>query len=215
MTKPRVLLADDHVMLLEAFCALLGDECDVVGTAANGRELVRLATALRPDLVILDVAMPLMNGLEAARQLRHAHPEIRIVFLTMNDDPEMAAEALRVGASGYLLKSSAGRELLTAVRAATRGQSYVTPLILAGVMDSMLEPRGVSAVETLTARQREVIQLLAEGKSLKEVATVLDITPRTAAFHKYRMMEQLHIKTTAELLQFAFKHHIAGPSSPR
>ena len=208
MTKPRVLLADDHVMLLEAFRALLEDECDVVGTASNGRDLVELAASLKPDLVILDVAMPLLNGLEAARQLRHSHPEIRVVFLTMNDDPDLAAEALRGGASGYLLKSSAGSELTTAVREAMRGRSYVTPLMLAGMLDSIQVPRATDGVETLTARQREVIQLLAEGKSLKEVAAVLDISPRTAAFHKYRIMEQLHIKTTAELIQFAIKHHI-------
>ena len=126
----------------------------------------------------------------------------------MNDDPDMAAEALRGGASGYLLKSSAGSELTTAVREAMRGRSYVTPLMLAGVVDSMMVPRATSGVETLTPRQREVVQLLAEGKSLKEVAAVLDISPRTAAFHKYRIMEQLHIKTTAELIQFALKHHI-------
>jgi DNA-binding NarL/FixJ family response regulator len=208
MTKPRVLLADDHVMLLEAFRALLEDECEIVGTASNGRELVELAAALKPELVIIDVAMPLLNGLEAARQLRQSHPEIRVVFLTMNDDPDMAAEALRGGASGYLLKSSAGSELTTAVREAMRGRSYVTPLMLAGVVDSMMVPRATSGVETLTPRQREVVQLLAEGKSLKEVAAVLDISPRTAAFHKYRIMEQLHIKTTAELIQFALKHHI-------
>ncbi len=195
-------------MLLEALKTFLDDECDVLGTASNGRELVEMAAKLKPDLVLLDVAMPLLNGLEAARQLKHANRQIRIVFLTMNDDPDLAAEAFRGGASGYLLKSSAGSELMTAVREAMKGHSYVTPLMMAGLVDSMLEPRGASGAESLTPRQREVIQLLAEGKSLKEVATILDITPRTAAFHKYRIMEQLHIKTTAELIQFALRQHI-------
>jgi len=208
MSKPRVLLADDHIMLLSAFQTLLDGECEVVGTASNGREVVQLAATLKPDLILLDVAMPLMNGLEAARQIKAANAGIRIVFLTMNEDPDVAAEAFRAGASGYLLKSSAGSELMTAVYEAMRGRSYVTPLMTAGLVERMLLPRGTGGAESLTPRQREVIQLLAEGKSLKEVAAVLDITPRTAAFHKYRIMEQLHIKTTAELVQYALKHHI-------
>jgi DNA-binding NarL/FixJ family response regulator len=208
MPKPRVLLADDHVMLLSAFRTLLEDDCDVVGTASNGRDLVELAAELKPDLILLDVAMPLMNGLEAARQVKQANPDIHIIFLTMNDDPDVAAEAFRGGASGYLLKSSAGSELMTAVREAMKGLSYVTPLMTGGLVEHMLLPRGASSVDSLTSRQREVIQLVAEGKSLKEIAAILDITPRTAAFHKYKIMEQLHIKTTAELIQYALKHHI-------
>lgn len=208
MGKPRLLLADDHVLLLEAFRTLLEDDCEIVGTATNGRELVDLARQLEPDVVLLDFAMPVLNGLEAARQLKQTHPQIHIIFLTMNEDPDVAAEAVRVGVTGYLLKSSAGSELLAAIREAMAGRSYVTPLMVAGLMDSMLAPRTASPADTLTGRQREVIQLVAQGKSLKEIATVLNIASRTAAFHKYRIMEQLHLKTTAELIQFALKHHI-------
>ena len=208
MPKPRVLLADDHLMLLSAFRTLLEGDCDVVGAAANGRELVEMAAVLKPDVILLDVAMPLLNGLDSARQVKQANPDIRIVFLTMNEDPEVAAEAFRNGASGYLLKSSAGSELMTAVSEVMKGRSYVTPLMTGSLVEQMLLPRGASGADSLTLRQREVIQLIAEGKSLKEIAAVLDITPRTAAFHKYKIMEQLHIKTTAELIQFALRHHI-------
>src|SRR3954454_7719341 len=200
MNRPRVLLADDHTLLLEAFRKLLADDCDIVGTVADGRALLAAAAELRPDVVILDVAMPVLNGLDAARQLKRLHPAVRIVFLTMNEDPELAAEAFRAGASGYLLKKSAASELLTAIRQVMSRQSYVTPLVAHGFAAALGNP-GERRPSELTDRQREIVQLVAEGRSMKEVGGILDITPRTVAFHKYRIMKQLHLKTTAELIQ--------------
>jgi len=209
MSRPSVLLADDHTLLLEAFQKLLAEDCEVVGMVADGRALIAAALKLRPDVVVVDVAMPLLNGLDAARQIKQLLPETRIVFLTMNEDPDLAAEAFRAGASGYLLKRSAASELLTAIREVVQRRSYVTPLVTEGLVGSMMQGADSQRpAKQLTARQREVIQLLAEGHSMKEVAAILNIATRTVAFHKYRIMEQLQIKTTAELIQFAIKHHI-------
>jgi DNA-binding NarL/FixJ family response regulator len=207
MNRPRVLLADDHTLLLEAFQKLLADDCDVVGTVSNGRALLSAAATLKPDVVILDVAMPLLNGIDATRQLKQDLPDIRIIVLTMNEDPDLAADAFRAGASGYLLKRSAASELITAIREVMKRRAYVTPLIAEGLVGSMLHPGDRSSVH-LTARQREIVQLVAEGRSMKEVASILDIAPRTVAFHKYRIMKQLNIKTTAELIQYAIRRHI-------
>jgi len=209
MSRPSVLLADDHTLLLEAFQKLLADDCDVVGMVADGRALVTAAVKLKPDVVVVDVAMPLLNGLDAARQIKQLLPETRIVFLTMNEDPDLAAEAFRAGASGYLLKRSAASELLTAIREVVQRRSYVTPLVTEGLVGSMMHGAGSPRpAKELSTRQREVIQLLAEGHSMKEIAAILNIAARTVAFHKYRVMEQLQIKTTAELIQFAIKNHI-------
>jgi DNA-binding NarL/FixJ family response regulator len=207
MSLPRVLLADDHVLLLEAFERLLTPECEVVGAVSDGQALLDAAARLRPDVAVIDIAMPLLNGIDAARRLKQMNPDMRIVFLTMNEDPDLAAEAFRAGGSGYLLKRSAASELLVAIREAMKRRSYVTPLVTDGLVGSMLKEKRKD-VEDLTARQREVIQLIAEGRSMKEAAAILNVTPRTVAFHKYRIMEQLRIKTTAELIQFAVKHHI-------
>jgi DNA-binding NarL/FixJ family response regulator len=208
MSRPRVLLADDHALLLGAIEKLLAADCDVVGQAADGRALVEAAERLKPDVVVLDVSMPLLNGLEAGRQIKQKLRDIKLVFVTMNEDPDVAAEAFRSGASGYLLKRSAAAELLTAIHEVTHGRSYVTPLITDGLMQSLMEPEAPEHRRELTPRQREVLQLLAEGKSMKEVAAVLNMTPRTVAFHKYRIMEQLNVKTTAELVQYAVKNHM-------
>jgi DNA-binding NarL/FixJ family response regulator len=210
MTRPRILLADDHAMLLEAFKALLEPEFDVVGTVTDGRMLLTECSRLNPDVVLLDIAMPLLNGLDAARQLKQTMPDLRIVFLTMNEDPDLAAEAFRAGASGYLLKRSAAAELRTALHEVSRRRSYITPLMTEGLVSSMLNRNesGGPATRVLTSRQREIVQLLAEGRSMKGVASVLNITPRTVAFHKYRIMAQLRVKTTAELIQYAIKHSI-------
>jgi DNA-binding NarL/FixJ family response regulator len=207
MPKPGVVLADDHTLLLEAFEKLLSSECDIVARVADGRALVEAVREHRPDMAVLDVAMPLLNGLDAARQIRQIDRSIRLVFVTMNEDPDLAAEAFRVGASAYLLKRSAGSELLTAIREAMRHRSYVTPLVTEGMLGSLMQPVGAEPVRQLTSRQREVLQLLAEGKSMKEVASILNVSARTVAFHKYRMMEQLRIKTNAELIQYAIRHH--------
>lgn len=208
MTKPRVLLADDHALLLGAFEKLLTGDCEIVGQVGDGRALVEAAERLKPDVVVLDISMPLLNGLEAGRQIRQKLRDVKLVFLTMNEDPDLAAEAFRAGASAYLLKRSAASELLTAIREVMRARSYITPLVAEGLIESLQHIDDNNPAHELTPRQREVLQLLAEGHSMKEVATVLNLTPRTVAFHKYRMMEQLRVKTTAELIQYAVKHHI-------
>jgi DNA-binding NarL/FixJ family response regulator len=208
MGRPRILMADDHLLLLEAFRALLEPEFEVVGTVTDGRRLLEEFSRLNPDIVLLDVAMPLLNGLDAGRQLKTLRRSVKLIYLTMNPNPDLAGEALRLGASGYVLKSSAAQELRQAIQEALRGRSYITPLITRDVVDSLIEPR--TGRQDLTIRQREVLQLLAEGRSMKEVAAILDLTPRTVAFHKYRMMEQLHLKTSAELVQFAVKQGIVG-----
>ena len=206
MTRPRVLLADDHRLLREAFAALLQSECDVVGAVADGRALLELSRELRPDIVVLDIAMPLLNGMDAARQLRQTMPDVKIIFLTVSEDRDLAAEAFRVGASGYLLKNSAASELLQAIREVAEGRSYVTPLATQALVDSFLQKSEPAKNQPeLSARQREVLQLLVEGHTMKEVAGFLHITARTVAFHKYTMMQTLGIKTSAQLVQFALK----------
>lgn len=205
--RPRVLLADDHALLLGAFEKLLAPECDVVGMVTDGRALVTEAERLKPDVVVLDVTMPLLNGLDAGRRIKAKLPRTKLIFVTMNEDAEVAAEAFRVGASGYLLKRSAASELLTALGEVTKGRSYVTPLVTGGLVGSLLD-RDDRPKHELTPREREVLQLLAEGHSMKQAAAVLNVTPRTIAFHKYRMMQQLGIRTTAELIQMAVKNHL-------
>jgi DNA-binding NarL/FixJ family response regulator len=209
MKFPRVIIADDHTLVAEALHQLIAPYFDVVATVADGHALVDAALSLKPDAVVVDIAMPLLNGLEACRQLKEKMRSLRVIFLTMNEDPELAAEAMRVGASGYVLKKSAGSELLQAIRAALRGTSYITPQIARGIEDSFIRnQRGKSQPNSLTQRQREVIHLLAEGKSMKEAASVLNLTPRGIAFHKYKVMQELGLKTNADLFQFAVKQRI-------
>jgi DNA-binding NarL/FixJ family response regulator len=207
MARPRVLLADDHALLLGAFEKLLVGEFDIVGQVADGRALVAAAEALDPDVIVLDISMPLLNGLEAGRQIKQKSRGVKLVYLTMNEDPDLAAEAFRCGASAYLLKRSAASELTTAIREVMQGRSYITPLITEGVVGSLLNVDEKSRHQ-LTPRQVEVLQLLAEGRSMKEVGSLLNLTPRTVAFHKYRMMDQLKLKSTAELIQYAVRRHI-------
>ena len=211
MTRPRVLLADDHRLLREAFAQLLAPGCDVVGAVADGRALLAAAQELRPDIVVLDIAMPLLNGLDAARQLKREMPDVKVIFLTVNEDPDVAAEAFRAGASGYLLKNSAASELLQAIQEVSQGRSYVTPLATQGLVDNFLHrPEPSNRLAELSPRRREVLQLLAEGHTMKEIARILNITPRTVAFHKYGMMEELGIKSSAELVQYAVKQHLVS-----
>jgi len=205
---PRVILADDHTILVEAFRKLLEPTCEVVATVADGHALLEVAPKLKPDVIVLDIAMPLLNGLDAGRQVKESVPGVKLIFLTMNEDPDLAVEALRMGASGYLLKKSAASELFKAIQAALKGKSYVTPQIAKGMETSFIrDPEGNKHFQ-LTPRQRQVVQLLAEGKSMKEAADVLNVATRTIAFHKYRIMEDLKLKTTADLIQFAMKNHI-------
>jgi len=212
MGRPRVLLADDHTLLLGAFEKLLSPECDIVGQVSDGRALVAAAEELNPDIIVLDISMPLLNGLEAGRQIKQRARDVRLVFLTMNEDTDLAAEAFRSGASAYLLKRSATSELLTAIHEVMRGHSYITPLITEGLVGALMHGEERGPGQELTPRQREVLQLLAEGRSMKEVAGLLNLSTRTVAFHKYRMMEQLKVKSNAELVQYAVKHHIVGPA---
>ena len=206
MARPRVILADDHTMLLDAFKTLLAESCDVVGTAADGRELVALARQLRPDVAIVDISMPVLNGLDAAAQITESVPRVHVIILTMDEDPHLAVEAFRLGASGYLLKKSAGAELMQAVREVMLGRSYVTPLVTHGLVTAMSDHHGARG--PLTSRQREIVQLIAEGRSMKEVAGILNITTRTVAFHKRRVLEKLQLGSTAELIQYAVRHHM-------
>lgn len=213
MSRPRVLLADDHTLVAEALGNLLQSDFEVVGCVADGRALLRAALDLRPDVVVVDIGMPLLNGLDAGEQLREQKPEIKIVYLTQNRDPNLAAEAFRRKASGYLLKNSAASELSLAIREALRGRSYVSPVIAKDMMECMLNrPPGAGGSAELSPRQREVLQLLAEGKSMKEAAAILNITTRTVEFHKYRMMELLKLKTSAELVQYAVRQGIVSSS---
>lgn len=204
-----MILADDHNLVAEALAKLMAPHFEVVARVADGRALLDSAASLKPDVIVVDVAMPLMNGLVAGRQLKEKMPGVKLVFLTMNEDPELALEAMRAGASGYLLKKSAGSELLQAIHAALRGKTYITPQITQGMRDSFIrDPHGRKHPKSPTPRQREVVQLLAQGKSLKEAAEVLKIAPRTVAFHKYRVMQELGLKTNADLVQFAIKERI-------
>lgn len=211
--KPRALLADDHSMMLAGLRKLMEDSCDVVGTVGDGRALVEAAQRLKPDLIILDIAMPLLNGIDAARQIKRLCPDAKLIFLTMQTSPTYATEALEAGASGYLLKHSAPVELPLAIDAALRGQRYLTPSILTPVVDRAVNPERVPTVKNpvaaLTPRQREVLQLIGEGKGTKEIATLLNVSVKTIDFHKTRLMQQLDIHTTAELIRYAITQGLA------
>jgi len=209
MKLPRAILADDHTLVAEALCGLVAQQFEVVAMVADGHALIAAATTLKPDVIVVDIAMPLLNGLEACRQLKQKMPSVKFIFVTMNEDPELAVEAMRSGASGYVLKKSVASELLQAMQSALRGKSYITPQITRGMQESFIRnPRGTNHPKSLTARQREVVQLLAEGKSMKEAADVLKVAPRTVAFHKYRVMQDFGFKTNADLIQFAVKSRI-------
>lgn len=207
--RARLLIADDHTLLAEACKSFLEPEFEVVGIADNGRTLLRLVAELRPDVVVLDIAMPKLNGLDAGEQIKPLSPATKLVFLTMDMSPEVAAEAFRRGASGYVVKTSSAEELARAIRRALKSESYLSPAITKETVEFLLRS-GDSYTEEkrITRRQSEVLQLLAEGLSMKEIANVLNLKPGTVAFHKYKMMETLGLKSNAELLQYAIKHHV-------
>jgi DNA-binding NarL/FixJ family response regulator len=212
MKRTRILIADDHALICAGFRKLLEPQYEVVGTVGDGRALIAAAVELEPDLILLDVGMPLLNGLDAGRELKKLVPGIKLVFLTMHSDADLASEALRLGASGYLLKNSQQDELLLAVHNAIRGISYVTPQIGHAIEQSFIrDPRSIDRPKELSDRQREVLQMLAEGRSMKEIAYILRISLRTVRFHKYRVMDELGIKTNSELVQYAIKHSIISP----
>ena len=212
MSKTRVLLADDHKIILAGLCAILEPEFAIVGTVEDGRALVAEAKQLNPDVVVADISMPGLNGIDAARQIREFDERIKIVFLTMHSQVSYAASAFEAGASGFVLKHSAPQELIAAIRETMQGHTYVTPMIAGNLIDSY-QKKSLQQGElkvALSPRQREVLQLLVEGKSAKEIAAMLNISPRTVEFHKYRMMEQLKTKTSAELIQYALKCGLAS-----
>ncbi len=207
--RPSVLLADDHRMLLDALKKILEPRYEVVGTVGNGRALLALAVKLRPDIIVLDIAMPELNGLDAARRLKQIMPDVKLIFMTMHEDPFLVGEAFRVGGSAFLLKQAAAFELTEAIAEVLKGGSFLTPSAAPGQAKiSLREPRTRDHVPEPTPRQREVIQLLAEGRSMKEVASALRITKRTVAAHKYAVMDLLQLDTNADLVQYAIKHRI-------
>ena len=213
MSRARVLIADDHKIVVEGLKKLLGPEFEIAGAVEDGRELVKAAEKLRPDVIVADISMPGLNGIEAVRQIKKVYKEMKVVFLTMHPDVAYAAKAFKAGASGYVLKHSAPDELVTAIQAALLEKTYVTPLI-AGKLLQFYEEGASGQGETvsvLSSRQREVLQLLAEGHSVKEIAAILNVSEKTVEYHKYRMMEILGIKTLAELIRYALKQGISAP----
>ena len=210
MNRSRILIADDHTLITDLCKQLLATEFDVVGTVSNGRALVRAASALKPDVIVVDIAMPVLNGLDAAEQVKEILPAVKIVFLTMNPDAQIAAAAFRRGASGYLLKTCAASQLVSCVRDALRGKTYLSPTLPRDTVDFLRwqQDKRVQQEEPLTQRQREVLQLLAEGKVMKEVGDLLQVTTRTVAFHKYRIMELLGAKSNADLVKYALRNHL-------
>lgn len=215
MRKPRLLIADDHTLVLEGFQKLLEEHCELVGTADDGRALIEAASRLHPDLIILDISMPRLNGIDAARKLKKLHPETRLLFVTMHADTAYVNEAFKAGASGYLLKRSASKELAQAIHSVMSGNYYVTPLITKDVIHSFLDPgkRTATDLDDLTSRQREILQLVAEGLSAKEIASQLNVSHRTVEFHKGKIMEQLNLHTTADLVKYAVAHGLVTISS--
>jgi DNA-binding NarL/FixJ family response regulator len=208
--RPRIVIADDHTFMADACKKLLEPEYDVVATVGDGRALVRIAASLKPQVIIIDIGMPLLNGLDAGHQVKQMLPLVKLVFLTMNTDPVLAAEAIRRGASGYLLKTCAASDLIVAVREALNGRFYLPPAIAKETVDFLLprEKEFIEEGDRLTRRQREVLQLLTEGRSMKEVAYVLNVTADTVAKRKYQIMKTLNVKSNAELVQYAIRNHI-------
>ena len=213
MNRAKILLADDHVIVLDGLRRILEHEYEIVGSVQNGRELLPAARRLHPDVIIIDISMPLMNGLEAARRLKQAKLGAKIIFLTMHADVDFAVEAFRVGAAGYVLKHDAEEELAKAIRAVLDGEIYVTPRIEKKVLHML--GNGASGLDQiswkLTRREREVLQLVAEGRRMAEVAGILDVSTRTVEFHKYNLMSKLQLDTTAELTKYAIRHGVISP----
>jgi len=210
--RSRILIADDHNLVAELCKRLLEPEFQVVGTVSNGRDLVRAAAELKPDVIVVDVAMPVLNGLDAGKQVKEALHTVKLVYLTMNTDPELALEAFDRGASGFLLKTCAASEMVLAVREVLRGKTYVSPTLKERVAYLRWERKKmiVEEADRLTERQREVLQLLAEGKVIKEIGYTLNLATRTVLFHKYRIKDMLGAKSDAELVRYAVRNHIVA-----
>ncbi len=208
--RSRILIADDHNLVAELLQRLLAAEFDVVGTVADGRALVRAAVQLKPDLILIDVGMPLLNGLDAGRQVKKLQPTVKLVFMTLSSAPEVAAEAFLLGASGYLLKTCAASEMTLAVHAVLRGKTYLSKSMSRATIDSLCweHKKLVDVNGSLSDRQREVLQLLAEGKMIKEIGFILNMSHRTANYHKYDIMKRLGVRSTAELVRYAVRNNI-------
>ena len=205
--RPKVLLADDHAVIAEGLARLIGDVADLVGQVNDGVRLVEEARRLRPDIVVADITMPGMSGIDAMRQLKAEGSEARFIFLTIHTEARLAAEAMRSGASAYLLKQVAGNELFDAIKAVMGGRTYLTPLITGDVLRKLTSPTDAAERE-LTPRQREVLRLLAQGRRMKEIAAELDISVRTVENHKAQLLQVLSLGSTADLVRFAIKQHI-------
>jgi DNA-binding NarL/FixJ family response regulator len=206
-SRPRIVIADDHVIVADAFKKLLESKFDVVATVHDGRKLIGIAQKLQPDVILVDIGMPVLNGLDAAQRIKRMLPDVRIIYITVNHDPDLVTDAFAKGASGYVFKTSAVSELSAAIEAALRGDVYVSPRLASGTGNG----NGIKPNELpnrLTERQVDVLQLLAEGRSMKEVGAALDLTTRTVAFHKYRIMQHLQLRNDAEIVQFAIRHHV-------
>jgi DNA-binding NarL/FixJ family response regulator len=212
MSKLRILLAEDHRLVADAFKKLLEPEFEVVGSVTDGRALLEVAPALSPDVVLIDIGMPLLNGLDAGERLKRLIPAAKLIVLTMTEDSEMASEVLRTWASGYLLKKSGASELIKAIHEVLKGKIYVSPGLRSTLLDKLVRDPRQHPTSSLTERQREVLQLLAEGRTMKEVADVLHVATRTVAFHKYRIMEQFGLKTNSDLIFLALKQHLIKSS---
>src|SRR6185369_5734883 len=212
MKRTRVVLVDDHLLLMEAIKKLLEQEYDVVGMFNNGASLLDTAVSLKPDIAVLDVQMPTMDGLSACNHLKKLLPKIKVILLTVDHDAESVSEAFRNGASGYVLKTSAASELIAAIREVLRGGYFATPSLTEGMIGSFVQNfKRMKPATCLTVRQKEVLQLLMEGRSMKEVAGALNIAPRTVAFHKYSMMESLNISSSAELISYGISTQQHAP----
>lgn len=207
----RILLADDHVLVAEGIQKLLEPEYELVGIVADGRSLVAAAAKLQPDIVVVDISLPLLNGLDASQQLKKNNPNLKIIVLTMHSEPNFVTQAFRVGVSGYVLKQSVGSELVQAIREVVKGRTFVSPMVAQSLVDQAVNPATASApgevkvgfAQTLSARQREVLQLVAEGKATKEIASILNVSVKTVEFHKTRIMKELRLRTAAELTKYA------------
>jgi DNA-binding NarL/FixJ family response regulator len=209
----RILLADDHVLVAEGIQKLLEPEFELVGIVADGRSLLAATAKLQPDLVVVDISLPLLNGLDASQQLKKNHPNLKIIVLTMHSEPNFVTQAFRVGVSGYVLKQSVGSELVQAIREVVKGRTYVSPMVTQSLVDQAVNPSvsaasgeagsGSGFAQTLSPRQREVLQLVAEGKATKEIASILNVSVKTVEFHKTRIMKELGLRSAAELTKYA------------
>jgi DNA-binding NarL/FixJ family response regulator len=208
MARARILVADDHTLIVDAFKKLLEPEFEVVATVSDGRALLRTAYESKPDVAIIDLGMPLLNGADAGQELKKLLPQIKLLVVTMSEDYELAAHAMKHWASGFLLKKSAGTELIKAIREILKGNSYVTPRVAQRLLEEFVRDPRPDRSRHLTPRQREILQLLAEGRTMKEVAAILNVATRTVAFHKYRIMEEFGLKTNSDLVKLAIKEHI-------